>query len=172
MVITMKKQTIAFDFDGTLIPECGEFSCVRTGGIARLIFSRSLRRDARSLLRSLIEEGNRVIIYSLSDENATKLKIWFWLMGIPVSQVITGDQHEQQLRAQGLSHNGVKNPHLFGIDLLVDDCPRNVEAAQQHGVPAVLVTNREADWTQAVRNAYQLHIKSQVSQKNKILATG
>jgi hydroxymethylpyrimidine pyrophosphatase-like HAD family hydrolase len=26
----MKRQTIAFDLDGTLVPECGEFSCVRT----------------------------------------------------------------------------------------------------------------------------------------------
>jgi hypothetical protein len=166
----MKKQTIAFDFDGTLIPECGEFSCVRTGGIARLVFSRSLRRDARPLLRSLIAEGNRVIIYSLSDENATKLKIWFWLMGIPVAQVITGDQHVQQLRTKGVQHNGLKTPHLFGVDLLIDDCPYNVAAAEQHGIPAVLVTNREADWTQAVRNACHVHINPRTSQNTNILA--
>jgi phosphoglycolate phosphatase-like HAD superfamily hydrolase len=154
---SMKRQTIAFDLDGTLRPECGEFSCVRTGGLARLISKRSLRRDARLLLRALVLEGNRVIIYSLTNENATKLKIWFWLMGIPIARVITGREHEQHLRKQGLNHTGMKIPHWFGIDLLVDDCPYTVKQARENGTPAVLVTNREMDWTAVVQIAYRLH---------------
>jgi phosphoglycolate phosphatase-like HAD superfamily hydrolase len=153
----MKRQTIAFDLDGTLRPECGEFSCVRTGGLARIISKRSLRRDARLLLRALVWEGNRVIIYSLTNENATKLKIWFWLMGIPITRVITGQDHEKHLRKKGLNHTGMKFPHWFGIDVLVDDCPHTVKHARENGTPAVLVTNGEMEWTAVVQIACRLH---------------
>jgi FMN phosphatase YigB (HAD superfamily) len=153
----MKRQTIAFDLYGTLIPECGEFSCVRTGGIARLLYKRSLRRDAHALLRSLIAGGNRVVVYSTTTQSAKRLKAWFWLMGIPVTRVITKAEHEKRLRQQGVVPFGFKAPHLFGIDLLIDDCPHTVEAVKESGTNAVLVTNQEPDWTLKVRTACRLN---------------
>ena len=147
----MKCQTIAFDLYGTLVPDCGEFSCVRTGGLARLLSKRSLRRDAHALLRSLITSGNRVVIYTTTTQSAMRLKAWFWLMGIPVSRVITRREHERRLRQQGVVPFNCKAPHLFGIDLLIDDCPHTVAAVRESGTRAVLLTNQEADWTQTVR---------------------
>jgi FMN phosphatase YigB (HAD superfamily) len=152
----MKQQTIAFDLDGTLIPECGEFSCQRTEGLARLISKRSLRRDSRALLRSLISQGHDVMIYTLSQQSAGKLKAWFWAQGVPVSRVITAEEHDKRLKKASLPQTCIKVPHLFSIDLLVDDCPRNVEAARLTGTNAVLVTNRTEDWTQEIRLACRL----------------
>jgi hypothetical protein len=152
----MKRQTIAFDLDGTLIPECGEFSCQRTGGIARIISKRSMRRDSHALLRSLISQGHSIVIYTLSSQNAAKLKTWFWAQGVPVSRVITAEEHNKRLKKAGLPVGGIKVPHLFGIDLLVDDCPRTVEAARLAGTDAVLVTNQTHDWTLEVRTACRL----------------
>jgi FMN phosphatase YigB (HAD superfamily) len=153
----MKRQTIAFDLYGTLVPDCGEFSCVRTGGVARLLYKRSLRRDAHALLRSLIAGGNRVIVYSTTTQSAKRLKAWFWLMGIPVTRVITKAEHEKRLRKQGVEVFGFKAPHLFGIDLLIDDCPHTVEAVKESGTNAILVTNQEPDWTLKVRTACRLN---------------
>jgi hypothetical protein len=153
----MKRQTIAFDFDGTLIPECGEFSCVRTNPIARLLSKRGIRRDAPELLRSLIASGNRVVVYSLSSQNATKLKFWFWLQGIPVSRVITGAEHTAHLKKKGILEPSLKIPQLFGIDLLIDDCHHTVSAVRAGGNKAILVTNQEADWTEGVRTACRLN---------------
>jgi phosphoglycolate phosphatase-like HAD superfamily hydrolase len=158
----MKRQTIAFDLDGTLIPECGEFSCVRTNGIARLLSKRALRRDSHALLRSLVFAGNRVVVYTLDKrrpedkQSARRLKMWFWLQGIPVARVITKQEHEKRLRKQGVPPFAFKAPHLFGIDLLVDDCPHTVEAVRESGTSAVLVSNRESDWTLVVRTACRL----------------
>jgi hypothetical protein len=165
----MKRQTIAFDLDGTLVPECGEFSCVRTTGLARLVNPRAMRRDAHALLRSLIFTGNRMIIYSLSSQNAAKLKLWFWLLGIPVSRVITGQEHVKALKKRGMAHQGLKTPHVFGIDLLIDDCPRTVDVARKEGTGAVLVTNQDMDWTLKVRTACGVKRASYQAQNQKAL---
>jgi hypothetical protein len=156
----MKHKTIAFDLEGTLLPECGEFSCVRTGGIARLISKRSLRRDAPNLLRSLALAGNHVMIYTITNQSshsAKKLKLWFWLQGIPITRVITKREHEKYFRDHELVSLGTKAPHLFGIDLLVDDSHTMVEYVRESGTDAVLVTNHEVDWTLNIRIACGLH---------------
>jgi hypothetical protein len=138
----MKRQTIAFDLDGTLIPECG---------IARLLSTRSLRRDARTLLRALAFQGHRIVIYTLRDQSAVKLKTWFWLQGIPVARVINGKVNAKQLKRAGLPLFNIKVPHLFGIDLLVDDNPAIVAKVREMGTNALLVTSRDTDWTQPIR---------------------
>jgi hypothetical protein len=160
----MKRQTIAFDLYGTLIPDCGEFSCVRTGGLARLISKRSLRRDSHALLRSLLASGNRVVVYTTSTQNAKKLKAWFWLQGIPITRVITRREHEQRLRQQGVAPFNCKAPHLFGID----HCTQTVEAVRESGTNAILVTNQEPDWTLTVRTACRLNQVAYQTEKQAV----
>jgi hypothetical protein len=110
-----------------------------------------------------------VIIYTLSQQSAAKLKAWFWAQGVPVSRVITAEEHDKRLKKAKLSQTCIKVPHLFGIDLLIDDCPRNVEAARLTGTNAVLVTNRTEDWTQEIRLACRL--TKRVYDKNTAMAT-
>jgi coenzyme F420-reducing hydrogenase gamma subunit len=89
-------------------------------------------------------EGHHVIIYTLKNQKATKLKMWFWLQGIPVTHVVTRVENVKSL------------PSVLHIDLIIDDCPYTVESVRRNGVNAILITNREADWTLSIRTACQL----------------
>lgn len=165
---------IAIDLEGTLIAECGEFSCERTSYLAQLIFTKGIRLGARPLLRDLARAGHRITLYSVSEVSAVKLTLWCWLAGLPVSRVVTLAQEKkralrqtkknqkrfsQDLKALGLTHFGKSNPVLWppcqGQDLLLDDDPRRIQAAWHSGVKGVLVTNYESDWTARIREATQ-----------------
>lgn len=137
---------IAFDLDGTLIPECGEFPCNRVGGLAEKLFAHALRTGARELLRELAAAGHTLTIYTLSDRSPLRLQLWFWLQGIPVKRVITRRTHAQQVPDATR-----KWPPTFGIELLYDDNLVQVESARRSGCEAVLLTNVERDWTAAIR---------------------
>jgi hypothetical protein len=137
---------IAFDLDGTLIPECGEFPCERVGVLAEQVFSRQLRVGARALLRELVAGGHTLTIYTLSDRSALRLWLWLQLQGVPVKRVVTGRTH-----ARHVPQKATKWPPTFGIDLLCDDSPEQVESARESGCQALLITNYERDWTAAIR---------------------
>lgn len=137
---------IAFDLDGTLIPECGEFPCERVGGLAERVFSRQLRIGAWALLRELVAAGHTLTIYTLSDRSALRLWLWLRLQGVPVKRVVTARTH-----ARHVPQKATKWPPTFGIDLLCDDSPEQVESARESGCQALLITNCERDWTAAIR---------------------
>jgi hypothetical protein len=163
---------IAIDLEGTLIAECGEFSCERTSYLAQLLFARGIRLGACPLLRDLARAGHRITLYSVSEASAVKLTLWCWLAGLPVSRVVTLAQEKkralrqtkknqkrfsQDLKALGLTHFGKSNPVIWppcqGQDLLLDDDSRRIQAAWRSGVKGVLVTNYESDWTARIREA-------------------
>jgi phosphoglycolate phosphatase-like HAD superfamily hydrolase len=139
---------IAFDLDGTLIAECGEFRCTRQGDLAHLIFPHALRVGARELLCELHRAGHKITLYTLSDRAPLRLWLWLRLQGVPVRRVITGRSH-----AKKLPQHATKWPPTFGIDLLCDDNPKQVESAQRSGCSAILVTNRKDDWAEEIRQA-------------------
>ncbi|WP_309707658.1 hypothetical protein [Armatimonas sp.] len=64
---------IAVDLEGTLIAECGEFPCERTGYLAKLLLPRGIRTQACALLRDLAHAGHEVTLYSLSELPSWKL---------------------------------------------------------------------------------------------------
>ena len=139
---------IAFDLDGTLIAECGEFRCTRQGALAHSLFPHALRVGARELLSELHRAGHTITLYTLSDRAPLKLWLWLRLQGIPVRRVITGRSH-----AKKLPQHATKWPPTFGIDLLCDDSLEQVESARRSGCSAILVTNRSEDWTAEIRLA-------------------
>lgn len=136
---------IAFDLDGTLIPECGEFPCEPTPGLVGWIFPRTLRVGARTLLRQLHQQGHHLTIYTLSERSALRLWLWLRLQGVPVGRVITARTHQRCA-----PHHTTKWPPTFGIDLLCDDTPEQVEAARLSGCAALLITNRIPDWARPI----------------------
>ena len=142
---------IAMDFEGTLTPECGEFSSVRTGGLARLLFRFSIREGARPLLRDLARSGNSITLYTKQSVNAYLLLVWCRLLNLPIREVVTRRDLYKDARQQKTA-NAVWPPFL-SFDLILDDEPRNITAARQAGVAAVLVTNYEDDWTRPIREA-------------------
>jgi hypothetical protein len=161
---------IAFDLEGTLIAECGEFACERTGYLAQLLLPCGIRIGARALLHDLARAGHSLTLYSLSGLPAWKLRLWCHFAGLPVRHVITLEQAKRRalknlqkqqrrfskdLKALGLSHFGKTSdstwPPCQSQDLLLDDEPRHIQVAWRSGVKGVLVTNREQDWTAHIR---------------------
>jgi hypothetical protein len=134
---------IAIDFEGTLTPECGEFACDPRRVPARWLFDFSLRQGARTLLRELAQSGHTLTLYTRLPLSARRLLLWCWLTGLPITHVVTS----RRLPAEA------PWPPWQGQDLLLDDEPRRVALAGQNGVPGVVVTNREADWTTSIRAA-------------------
>ncbi len=164
--------TIGIDLEGTLIAECGEFPCERTGTLAKLLYPNGVRTGARPLLRELTRAGHTLTLYSSGAHKPWKLLLWCRLARLPVRRVVTAEQEKKQhirqalkkqkrfaqdLKALGLTHFGKTSettwPPCAGLDLILDDEPRHLQAAWRSGVKGVLVTNCEQDWTARIREA-------------------
>ncbi|WP_309712026.1 hypothetical protein [Armatimonas sp.] len=164
--------TIGIDLEGTLIAECGEFPCERTGTLAKLLYPNGVRTGARPLLRELTRAGHALTLYSSGAHKPWKLRLWCHLAGLPVRRVITLEQAKRQalknlqkqqqrfskdLKALGLSHFGKTReptwPPCKNQDLILDDEPGHIQSAWRSGVKGVLVTNCEQDWTARIREA-------------------
>ncbi|WP_309707669.1 hypothetical protein [Armatimonas sp.] len=163
---------IAIDLEGTLIAECGEFTCERPHALAQLLLPKGIRRNARALLHDLTHAGHSLTLYSSNALPTWKLLLWCRLSGLPLRRVITLEQAKRRalknaekrqrrfakdLKALGLTHFGKASeltwPPCYGHDLILDDEPNHIQAAWRSGVRGVLVTNRDADWTARIREA-------------------
>ena len=164
--------TIGIDLEGTLIAECGEFPCERTGTLAKLLYPNGVRTGARPLLRELTRAGHALTLYSSGAHKPWKLLLWCRLARLPVRRVVTAEQEKkkrarqahkkqkrfaQDLKALGLTHFGktseVTWPPCAGMNLILDDEARHIHSAWRTGVKGVLVTNCEQDWTARIREA-------------------
>jgi hypothetical protein len=158
---------IAFDLEGTLLPEYGEFPTESAGFFAHGFFDQDLRMGAPALLRSLALRGHRVVLYTLSGRSSWQLMCWLWCQGVPVWGVINRRTHVRRLQQCGQDPYSRKRPDLFGIDLFVDDDPVTAEGARIAGCATVLVLDnggtagdfRRAaeDWTLMIRLAVRFH---------------
>jgi hypothetical protein len=142
---------IAFDLDGTLIPDCGEFRCTSTRGAARLFLTEPLRTGTRELCTDLRRAGHRVSVYTLSDRPVWRIYAWLFLRGIPVRKVVTKKAHDRAVQSGKITSKACKWPPVFGFDLLLDDDPGNVRAARAAGCEAIQITNHDDDWTLKIR---------------------
>ncbi len=142
---------VAFDLDGTLIPDCGEFRCTSTRGAARLFLTEPLRTGTRELVRDLQRGGHMVSVYTLSDRAAWRVYAWLLLRGVPVRKVVTKKAHNRAVQSGKIASASCKWPPVFGFDLLLDDDPGNVRAARAAGCEAIQITNHDEDWTQKIR---------------------
>lgn len=153
---------IGIDLEGTLIAQCGEFSGERTTDLARLILKSNLRHGAKELLRDLRRARHTIVLYSSGDLSARKLMLWCRLAGLPVQKVVTVGLLRKKARQSVAKSSTVKPPvksaqiswpPCEGMDLILDDNPRNVQAAWQKDVRGILITNQDRDWTAGVRMA-------------------
>jgi hypothetical protein len=150
----MKHPIIGFDLMGTLVPECGEFSCDPNRGLASFFYSHSIRQGTRELFRELHQSGYRVAVYTLSrDISALELSLWFRFLGVPVDRVIDREAHQKMCERTKQRSHSVKQPQNFGIELFFDDNEQSIAATRASGGSALLLTNRERDWTAPIRQA-------------------
>jgi hypothetical protein len=142
---------VAFDLDGTLIPErAGQFSTEEPGEIPwRWFVYERIRTGAPGLFAALRARDVDVWVYTSSLRRPWEIRALFRAYGVALGGVVNADQHEAAMRARG-ARWGTKHPPAFGIDLLVDDSEAIVRAGTTHGFRVVHVTPDDASWCDKV----------------------
>ena len=134
---------IAFDLEGTLIAECGEFPCEPIAPLARRLIAKGVRQGARTLLRELVRNGHYITLYSRSAPSPLALWLWCRANRLPVHRIIVAS-HRLGNSARGW-------PPIQGQELVVDDSPEALAVAWKQGVLGVHVKSYDNDWTLPVR---------------------
>ena len=142
---------IAFGWNGTLVPEVGEFSCERPQRAAALAFKQGVRRGAVELMRSLQRDGWEIWIYTLGALPSRQVHLFFALNGIKLGGVITGHEHQNAVRLGLAPRASIKHAPAFDLDLIVDDKDVTAQAGQRYGFNTLKVTNCHNDWTLPLR---------------------
>lgn len=141
---------VAIDLEGTLVAECGEFACEHTPRIVRRVLPLSLRIGARELLGELARAGHTLTLYTSGTHTKRSLRLWCLLNGLPIRQIITVGQCTKKVPGK---EPLVVWPPVQGQELILDDNPLHLEAAERQGVPGLHITNVSSDWTQPIRQA-------------------
>lgn len=138
-----KAMKIAIDLEGTLIAECGEFSCERGNELGRWILPYGLRTGARRLLRDLAACGHTLTLYSSGRQSSPRLWLWCLANRLPIRHIVT----------LGQGRKAPLWPPMTGQDLILDDDARHIERAKRRGIAGLQVTNHIKDWTGQIHNA-------------------
>jgi hypothetical protein len=142
---------IAFDLDDTLIAGAYPFPVEERGFLGRLFAHEEIRKGTVPLMRSLIEDGWDVWIYTTSFRGPLYLKSLFRLHGIRIAGVINQHHHTRRVSRCGKSYQDCsKYPPAFGIDLLVDESEGVWLESRRHGFAMVLVRPDDESWADAV----------------------
>lgn len=141
---------ISFDLDDTLI--CygeGHKYEPRIGWFARLVIWKDepLRKGTKQLADELTTKGHEIWIYTTSYRHPRRVRRWLRQYGISVQRVINGKEHERRF---GLRSSPTKRPHVFGIDLHVDDSPGVKIEGDQHGFEVCVVKPGDRNWVSQV----------------------
>ena len=143
---------IAFDLDGTLIPNQ---KCVPTeqsfSGIWAIFFREPIRKGTKDLLRDLQRSGCEIWIYTTSFRSVPYIRRMFGLMGVRLAGVVNQSVHEERMRkVHGNRPGPSKSPSSFGIDLLVDDEPEIKNVALTYGFDALWIDPLDETWADNV----------------------
>jgi hypothetical protein len=148
----MSAMRIAFDLDGTLIPNPGSAMALEPLGLlSRAVSNERLRAGAPALLRSLQRSGHEVWIYTTSMRTPLKLRLWFLTFGVRLKGIVTHATHFEKLRQQGIVCS--KYPPAFAIDLLVDDTEGVALEGKRFGFAVLHVKEDDPAWCAAIETA-------------------
>lgn len=145
---------LAFDLDGTLIPQDAPFSSglEPTGWVARLLGAEPLRAGTSELFRALRGRGCRLWVYTSSLRSPWSIRRTFAAHGLWLDGVVNDLQHnEAERRAEARWPR--KFPPGFGIDLLVDDAEHIALLGRRHGFRVLRVEAHDVGWVEAVIDA-------------------
>jgi hypothetical protein len=143
---------ISFDLDDTLICYGGVTPCEPAPAWywRWVTTDEPLRLGARSLLRTLNEQGWEVWINTTSRRSPGSVKRWLKGYDIHIAEVVNQDIHEQHFRRSGNEYPPTKNPGAFGIDLHVDDSQGVRIEGERYGCRVLVVSPSDESWAQKV----------------------
>jgi hypothetical protein len=147
----MNKKRIAFGWNGTLVPELGEFRCMRPQGLASAFYRPHLRQGALELMKALQNDGWEIWIYTLGLLPRQRVSLFFALSGVRLGGVITGVEHLRAYKAGKVPDPARKHAAAFGLTVIADDKPLTQQTARQQGFAALYITTSLTDWTAPIR---------------------
>ncbi len=135
---------LSFDLDDTLIPATKRFETEKQNFFQRLAGLEKLRLGTVELFTELRSKGHTIYIYTTSFRPAVKMKLTFYLYGIPVDRVINQQKHDSVL---GENRNrSSKYPPAFGIDIHIDDSPGLKLEGEKFDFETIIVDENDRNW--------------------------
>ncbi|AGA25287.1 hypothetical protein [Singulisphaera acidiphila] len=142
---------IAFDLDDTLIPGVVVFPVERRCFLARLLGHEQIRDGTVALMKSLVNQGWDIWIYTTSFRSPGYVRMLFRLHSVRIAGVINQALHNETVTGCGHAYQDCsKYPPAFNIHLLVDESEGVWLESQRHGFDIVLVRPDDPAWAEAV----------------------
>lgn len=139
---------ISFDLDGLLIPMGKQFATARRGFVATIMRTERLRAGTRELTQNLRDSGHTIWICTSSERSVDRVKRLFKWHGIEIDRVINGIESQAKIRSAGIRAS--KAPHLFGIDLHIDDAPGVRIECKGFGTDCLIISPGDRLWATTV----------------------
>jgi len=155
---------IAFDLDGTLFGEgYGEFPITPLSPVGKFLLGASLRKGTLPLLKTLQAQGIELGIYTRSNRSSWRLRLFFALHGIMLKTIVTHKQHQKALDAGSFSSSLIKDPRVFGFDLLVDNELVVAQQGAKSGFAVALISPHDRYWEDKILEQCPLTVPLQSS---------
>ncbi len=140
---------ISFDIDDTLV--CGPHVPTEqfVPWVWRWWYPERVRQGTRELMKSLVQLGCQLWVYTTSHREPRYLRGWFRSFGIRLHDVVNQDRHEQVVGRQGPS----KYPPAFAIDLHIDDSQGVAKEGQTYGFSVLVVRPEDPEWARQILSA-------------------
>ncbi len=149
--------TISFDLDGTLL--CNGLNHLADPAVEPLLSLTGSREDklrlgALPLLKALVAEGYSIWIYTRSYRGKSEVVGWFKALSVPLAGYVNGALHQIACEKHGIvGELPMKCPHLFDIDVHVDDDPQIAEECRETSCRVIVIQPEEVDFEACVRAA-------------------
>jgi len=103
-------------------------------------------------MAALAERGWEIWFYTNSLRSRTSLQVWACHLGMPVTNVVNQQLHENRCAEMGFLPIQVpaKMPGWFGIDLHVDDSPEIARQIAGCGGNVCLIAEGDPEWAEKV----------------------
>lgn len=142
---------ISIDLDDTILVrhDC-PFKEPNTTALNRGPIKEYFRAGTRSLFQFLETRNLDVGIYTNSYRGKSDLENWFQENSFKISFVINQQLHDARIDQEDNRYSlPDKCPHLFGIDIHIDDLPEIKEDSERFGTKVILAYSGE-DWVEKI----------------------
>ena len=142
---------ISFDIDDTLISVDPKFAREKYTIVCKLAGAEKLRKGTIKLFNELKASGHEIYIYTTSHRSRFSLRKTFFAHGLKPKRFISGVENREALSVANCSAS--KNPHLFNIDLHIDDLPGVKMEADRYNFKALIIDLYDEKWTEKIWKA-------------------
>ena len=142
---------VSFDIDDTLVSADPQFAREKYTLVCKLAGAEKLRKGTIKLFKELKASDHEIYIYTTSHRSPFSLRKTFFTYGLKPNRFINGVENRKALSVANCSSS--KNPHLFNIDLHIDDLPRVKIEADRYNFKALIIDLYDEKWTEKIWKA-------------------